>query len=155
MKLRSTCRFIDKHALNADGSIKPFGGVNILCSGDFWQLPPPDGGFLGDIPQEYIENSRKFLPGPCISHGQSLVWSGPTTGIQGVTELEVCERTRDEWLRCVQNEFRIGQLHFETHAFYMACQLCVLVATLKGRYYADIHLAFAEMRWLMLQVKQV
>ena len=32
MKLRSTCRFIDKHALNADGSIKPFGGLHVLCS---------------------------------------------------------------------------------------------------------------------------
>ena len=45
-----------------------------------------------------------------------MVWSGATTGIQSVTKLEVCERTKDEWLRSVQNEFRIGQLQPETHA---------------------------------------
>ena len=89
--------------------MRPFAGVNILCSGDFWQLPPPEGGFLGDIPCEYIAASRKYCPALNIAHGQSLVWSGPKTGIRGVTELEVCERTNDTWLMNVQNEFR--QVH--------------------------------------------
>ena len=39
------------------------------------------------------------------AHGQSLVWSEPKTGIQGVTELEMCERTKGAWLRSVQNIF--------------------------------------------------
>ena len=81
----------------------PFAGVNVLCSGDCWQLPPPDGGFLADIPCEYIQASRKFIPAPNIAHGQSLLWSGPKTGIQGVTELEICERTNDAWLQSVQD----------------------------------------------------
>ena len=80
-----------------------FAGVNLLCSGDFWQLPPPEGGFLGDISCEYISASRKFTPAPSIAHGQSLVWSGPSTGIQGVTELATCERTGHLWLTKVQN----------------------------------------------------
>ena len=102
---------------NTKGVLRPFAGVNLLCSGDVWQLPPPDGGFLGDIPCEYIQASRKFHPAPNIAHGQSLVWSGPSTGIQGMTELEICERTKDAWLRSVQDEFRTGTLTEETHAF--------------------------------------
>ncbi len=39
------------------------------------------------------------------------------TGVQGVTELEECERTQDLWLRSVQDEFRRGELTVETHAF--------------------------------------
>ena len=94
------------------------GGLNIIFSGDVWQLPPPDGGFLGDIPTEYIRNARKYTPSPSIAHGQSLLWSDDVeTGVQGVTELVECERTKDLWLRSVQDEFRRGQLTVETHAF--------------------------------------
>ena len=96
----------------------PFGGLNVVFSGDVWQLPPPDGGFLGDIPVEFIRNARKYSPAPSIAHGQSLAWSNDEeAGVQGVTELTECERTKDEWLRSVQHEFRIGRLTQETHAF--------------------------------------
>ena len=97
--------------------IRPFVGVNMLFRGDVWQLPPADGGFLGDIPFELIENSRLYAPAPSISHGQSLLGGGPETGVQGVTELTLCERTSDEWLRSVQNEFRIGKLSSDSYAF--------------------------------------
>ena len=116
-KLRSLARDVDPYARDAKNQMRPFAGVNLLCSGDFWQLPPPEGGFLGDIPCEYIKASRKVMPAPNVAHGQSLVWSGPKTGIQGVTELETCERTKDVWLTKVQNEFREGTLSEESHAF--------------------------------------
>ena len=70
---------------------RPFGGMNVLFSGDVWQLPPPEGGCLGDIPVEYIRNARKYATTPCIAHGQSLLWSDDVeTGLQGVTELQEC-----------------------------------------------------------------
>ena len=116
-KLRSLARDVDKYAKDAKNEMRPFAGVNILCSGDFWQLPPPEGGFLGDIPCEYIKASRQYTPAPNVAHGQSLVWSGKSTGIQGVTELSTCERTKDGWLKYVQNEFRNGKLSEESHAF--------------------------------------
>ena len=100
------------------GHQRPFGVLNVLFSGDFWQLPPPSGGFLGDIPSEYIRNARKYMPSPTVAHGQSLLWSDDIeTGVQGVTELEECERTQDLWLRSAQDEFRRGQLTEETHKF--------------------------------------
>ena len=116
-KLRSLARACSPFKQNKRGMHRPFGGLNVLVSGDVWQLPPPDGGFLGDIPVEYIQNARKYSPTPCIAHGQSLLWSEDIeTGIQGVTELTECERTKDLWLRSVQDEFRFGRLTEETHA---------------------------------------
>ena len=117
-KLRALSRASSPFIKNKQGAHYPFGGLNIVFSGDFWQLPPPDGGFLGDIPTEYIRNARKYTPSPSIAHGQSLLWSDDVeTGVQGVTELVECERTKDLWLRSVQDEFRRGQLNVETHAF--------------------------------------
>ena len=117
-KLRSLSRATSPFIKNKHGKHHPFGGLNIVFSGDFWQLPPPDGGFLGDIPTEYIRNARKYTPSPSIAHGQSLLWSDDDeTGVQGVTELVECERTKDLWLRSVQDEFRRGELTVETHAF--------------------------------------
>ena len=86
-------------------------------SGDMWQLEPPDGGFLGDIPTEYIQHARKFVALPTIAHGQSLLWSGDTTGMQGVTELVECERCSDVWLRDVQEELRRGDLSLNNNRF--------------------------------------
>ena len=45
------------------------------------------------------------------------MWSGPKTGVQGVTELAQCERTQDVWLQRIQDEFRVGKLSEDTHAF--------------------------------------
>ena len=110
---RANCDF----AFNRKKVLRPFAGVNVLFSGDFRQLPPPEGGFLGDIPFEFIRNSRQYMPSPSISHGQSLLWSGPEIGVQGVAQLEHSERTDDVWLQSVQEEFRYGKLTVDTHAF--------------------------------------
>ena len=89
---------------NTHGMQRPFGGLNLLFSGDVWQIPPPDGGFLCDIPVEYIRDALKYEPTPSIAHGQSLLRSDDIeTGIRGATELQECERTKDVWLRSVQS----------------------------------------------------
>ena len=59
VKLRSVIREICPMKGNGTAQDRPFGGLNGLCSGDFWQLDPPDGGFFGSIPIEFIQNSRK------------------------------------------------------------------------------------------------
>ena len=112
--------------------LRPFAGLNALFSGDVWQLPPPEGGFLGDIPFEYIHNSKQYAPAPSIAPGQSLMWSGPVTGVQGVTELSVCERTDDLWLQSVQEEFRYGTLTADTHAFLHGKPTLLPGSTLKN-----------------------
>ena len=117
VKLRRVVRDIGTGKKDARGRDRPFGGLNVLCCGDFWQLEPPDGGFVAEIPTEYIQEARKFVPLPTIAHGQSLMWSGNSTGMQGVTELFECERCDDVWLRAVQGELRNGELSEESHEF--------------------------------------
>ena len=117
MKLRSTIRDLSTTKGAADGSPRPFGGLNVLFVGDFWQLEPPDGGFLGGIPVDFILRARKYQPAPTISHGQALMWSGPKTGVQGITELHQCERQDDEWLEDVQKEIRAGALSEDNYHF--------------------------------------
>ena len=125
MKLRGVIRQIGTQKIRK-GRDQPFGGLNILCCGDFWQLDPPDGGFLGNIPAEFISRGRKYQPAPSIAHGQSLIWGGPEHGLQGVTELKICERCDDDWLKEVQEEFRAGALSLDNHAFlHHADTLCV------------------------------
>ena len=117
MKLRATIRELGTTKLAGDKTSRPFGGLNVLIVGDFWQLEPPDGGFLGSIPVDYILQGRKFQPAPTISHGQALLWSGPKTGVQGVTELHQCERQDDEWLEDMQEEIRSGALSEDNYNF--------------------------------------
>lgn len=115
MKSRSLVRSASAFKTNRKRIIRSFGGLNVLCSGDVWQLPSPERGFLVDIPCECIQNARKYLPSPNIAHGQRLLWSGPETGILGVTELHECEITQDMWIQIVQNEFRHGRLTDNTY----------------------------------------
>ena len=116
-KLRALARASSPFTKNKRGMQRPFGGLNVVSSGDVWQFPPPDGGLLGDIPVEYIRNARKYSPTPSIAYGQSLLRSDDVeAGVQGVSALTECERTKDEWLRSVQKEFCCGRLTQETHA---------------------------------------
>ena len=70
-QLRNYARGVDPFLKDAKNNTRPFAGINLLCSGDVWQLPPPDGGFLGDIPYEFIQASRPYFPAPTVAHGQS------------------------------------------------------------------------------------
>ena len=88
VKLRSVVREIGTAKIGSNKHDRPFGGLNVLFCGDFWQLPPPDGGFLGNIPVEFIRAARRHVPAPTVAHGQSLLWAGAEHGAQGVTELE-------------------------------------------------------------------
>ena len=53
-QLRNDYRANSEFAFTKKNVLRPFAGVNVLFSCDFWQLPPPEGGFLGDIPFEFI-----------------------------------------------------------------------------------------------------
>ena len=95
---------------------RPFGGLNVILAGDLWQLPPPRGTFLGDVPWEWLTQSKTKKVAHTI-HGQELVWGTLPKGMQGVTQLTECERTRDAWLRNLQDEIRNGALSSINHAF--------------------------------------
>ena len=97
------------------GEARCFGGLNVCFSGDLWQLPPPRGTFVGEVPWEMITKaSNKKLA--LTIHVQELIWGYGGQGIQGVTELVQCERTHDEWLQELQDQLRHGELSDENHA---------------------------------------
>ena len=95
---------------------RPFGGLNVILAGDLWQLPPPRGTFLGEVPWEWLTQGRTKKVAHTI-HGQELVWGESKSGIQGVTQLVECERTKDVWLQTAQNEIRNSSLSNTNHAF--------------------------------------
>ena len=59
VKLRGSVRHIGHQKHGPDADIRPFDRLNVLCCGDFGQLPPQDGGFLGSIPMEFIKANKK------------------------------------------------------------------------------------------------
>ncbi|CAK9052298.1 unnamed protein product [Durusdinium trenchii] len=68
-RLEARCRQLvpdlsaTKYAKQTNGRAAPFGGLNLILSGDLWQLPPPRGTFLGQIPWQLLTSvSSKKLP---------------------------------------------------------------------------------------------
>jgi DNA replication protein DnaC len=118
MKLRAIMSDVGSMKRGRQGQIRAFGGINIVFVGDFWQLEPPRGGFIADIPVEFIRRGRKYNPKPDIAHGQAIFWHYGKGSVQGITELTECVRTEeDPWLLQVQNEMRRGDLTLNSWQF--------------------------------------
>ena len=43
VRLRNIVRNLGTGRLSESGEVRPFGGINVLFVGDFWQLDPPRG----------------------------------------------------------------------------------------------------------------
>ena len=117
MKLRSIVRRIGTMKSTETGVDRAFGGINVLFAGDFWQLDPPSGTFLGSIPVDFMKRSRRFEANASTAHGQSIFWGRGEGAVQGLTELTECMRCDDAWLREVQDEIRNGQLSMNNYYF--------------------------------------
>ena len=90
------------YAQRPDGSMRPFGGLNLILSGDWWQLPPVKKiGFYSNpfsSGMEYIEQLA-----------MSFFWRKSIDGVQGSHELVRPNRTCDPWLQEVLAQDRQGR----------------------------------------------
>ena len=116
LRCRELMRDLSLAKYDRKGRSRPFGGLNVILAGDVYQLPPPKGTFLGDIPWDLLagRKSTRRAPG---HQGQTLLWGSAEAGMQGVTELVRCERTQDAWLAELQTQFRHAQLSEDNHNF--------------------------------------
>ena len=79
-RLEARCRQLvldisaTKYGKRTPTCVAPFGGLNVILSGDLWQLPPPRGTFLGQIPWHLVTGvpSKKL---PLSLQGQQIVWA--------------------------------------------------------------------------------
>ena len=92
-RLEARCRQLvldlsaTKYGKHTPNCIAPFGGLNVILSGDLWQLPPPRGNvFSVKFPWHLVTGvpSKKL---PLSLQGQQIVWASSVQGgLQGVTE---------------------------------------------------------------------
>ena len=97
------------------GEQRPFGGINLVLIGDFKQLPPPQGGYLADIPHRHMLGpiDPTKAPDPMADAGKTLMWQD----IQGSVELTERERCKDEWWNEVTDELRACKLSDKNYKY--------------------------------------
>ena len=105
-------------------SIRPFGGVNTLLVGDFWQIPP-----VGQVAIMGNPFGKAALENATASSGLAKFWSKPTLNNQDslqawgatssrVLELHTNKRSGgDQWYSEVLNACRLGRLSDMDYSF--------------------------------------
>jgi len=92
-----------------DKTFRPFGGINTLLFGDWWQLRAVRATSLFDHPSTASSE---------IAHnGLLLIWGQDRNSAQGVWELEEQVRCPDKWFQCFLTECRNGDLTHENYFF--------------------------------------
>ena len=73
MRLRDVMADAQAYKTDMQGRTRPFGGINVLLVGDFWQLDPPQGISLAKFPEDYIRSACKYHAAATTAHGQALL----------------------------------------------------------------------------------
>eukprot|EP00959_Pyramimonas_sp_CCMP1952_P293352 6135093-Pyramimonas_sp.AAC.1 len=60
--LRSCTSAASDTKAGEDGITRPFGGVDVLFCGDFYQMDPPSGTAINALPTSFLKNARKYAP---------------------------------------------------------------------------------------------
>ena len=92
-----------------DKTFRPFGGINTLLFGDWWQLRAVRATSLFDHPS----TARSEI----AHNGLLLIWGQDRNSAQGVWELEEQVRCPDKWYQCFLTECRNGDLQYENYFF--------------------------------------
>ena len=125
-RLRTHTQKVGTYKCDAHGTIRPFGGFNIILCGDFWQIPPLGEDFsLMSLPPSMIVEPPKKNPDALTSHGLNLLWGNPSQGIQRMTEsIENMRFQGDPRFQAALEECRYGKPRNETYEWLMQFVLC-------------------------------
>ena len=108
--LRRVCRTSHAYARRADKTWRPFGGINVLCFGDWWQLPPVKAVAIFSNPFAAHENVERRM----LQH----FWVRDKDAFQQLFELQRAYRfDKDPWLKQVLTQHRHGKETWETYCF--------------------------------------
>ena len=120
MRLRAAARAIGTMKYDDRQQERPFGGLNVIFAGDFYQLNPPEpGGWsLSRIPTSFYDGSPASTPAPTSEYGLLLFWGDDQRqALTGLTELVHQERCVDAWYNLLLDECREGRLSEHNHQF--------------------------------------
>ena len=93
-----------------DGSVRFFGGYNLLAFGDFYQIPPiPSSASLAIPPTHKKTDGAK--------QALDRMWADGEDSLNFFMELTVQKRIDDPWYAGVMEECRYGQLSDESYNF--------------------------------------
>ena len=99
-----------RYAKRKDGSPRPFGGLNLSLSGDWWQLPPVMKiGFYSNPFNNDMHYTEQLA--------MAFFWRKTGDSIQGLHELTEPNRTSDPWLEEVLQQDREGRESWEVYCF--------------------------------------
>lgn len=96
--------------LNAKGVARPFGGLNLIITGDMWQFPPVKATAMFQNP--FLKTSS-FQ----VQALQKFFWSHDTSGIAHLFELTKEQRCCDPWLSYVLKQARHGTMSHEVYCY--------------------------------------
>ena len=95
------------YKVRVDGTHRPFGGVNTMLFGDWWQLKPVTGTALFSNPAE--------PPTFAAFHGLRLLWGPPPHAVRRCWNFERSLRCADPWYNLFLAQCRNGSLTAEAH----------------------------------------
>ena len=98
------------YARRPNGSTRPFGGLNMGLSGDWWQLPPVRQIGLYSNP---FKSEMEYAEQLALSY----FWRVTEDSVQGTHELRQPNRTKDPWLQEVLRQEREGRESWEVYCF--------------------------------------
>ena len=105
----------DKHShfkIRSDGSIRIFGGYNVLMFGDFYQIPPiPSSGTLA------IPLAEKKPPSEAAKTALNILWGEGVNALNYFAELTIQKRIDDKWYSKLMEACRYGALSNESYNF--------------------------------------
>ena len=109
-RLQQSTRDRDTWKLRPGGERRPFGGRNIILTGDLWQFPPVKATAIYQNP---FQSNASFQ----VNALQQLCWSHTPLAIPHLFELTLEQRCEDAWLSQILHQARHGNMSQEVWSF--------------------------------------